>query len=119
MYSLKNQVCTLEQAKELNGLGLDLNSLWRWCDWDCDKWELVSAKDATDGDGSLSAYSYAELTVFWDKFIFEYSEGIEGSFWDKLVNLPIQKNRAHNYADRIILILKLGIIDPKDLTLED
>ena len=44
--ALEKQVCTRKQAKELSELlGKHApESLWRWHDWDCEKWELVEAE---------------------------------------------------------------------------
>ncbi len=119
---LENQACTLKQAKEFDELGLKLESYFVW-DTGASQARLIPRHNLEIPGilypKSIAAYSYAELAVFWDKFILEYSKNIKDLFWLKLAQLPIQKIRAHNYADRIILILKLGIIKPKDLTLEE
>jgi len=134
---LENQVCTLEQAKEFDELGLELETLWRWQDSESDKWELVSAEDCIDGDNSLPAYSCAELGAVlpysiidghvahilcvWkvhQQFSCAYEKCGENKkhLFDEIID---GEHEAHAKADLLIYLLEEKIINPKDLTLEN
>ena len=136
MIPLEQQVCTLEQAKIFKDeFGLELDSYWRWCDWDCDKWELVTAEDSTEGDDSLPAYTCAELGEVLPHSIIYGGSGYVLYLqktqiqWSCYYAKSINRNSylfdqtiegeyaAETQADLLIDGLRKGYIKPEDLKL--
>jgi len=74
MYDIENQVCTLEQAKELKELGLELDSYFVWGEYDdfCmtdnrpelgKTWRVSRRCAFGDNPNNFPAYNCAELGV--------------------------------------------------------
>jgi len=138
---LENQVCTLEQARKFDELGLKLDSYFVWTEqygnseaeyaiWIRKPLESI-LKTRTDYK-KYSAYSCAELgvllpaTIITDKFDGEQEWWLnidteEGrrfytGYDEEIVD---SKHEAHAKADLFIYLLKEKIINPETLTLED
>lgn len=62
---IENQVTSLEISRRLKDLGVKQDSLWFWCHYEDDGWELSSPQYEKpynlNGDNNCSAFTVAEL----------------------------------------------------------
>jgi len=121
---LEHQVCTLEQAKEFDKLGLKLESYFVWLEISKEKKEWILTTNLTyvksEDFCEYSAYSCAELWGLF-KTVLDH-ESTHTSTYACLHECAtaIYKSKipdAHFLADKIIEALKIKMIKPEDLSL--
>ena len=145
MLPLENQVCTREQAKRIDELGVKAESLWVWVYfWYYKKWILRLRHHLTSyvfGQNNYPAYTGSEFDLLLpeevcrpptDVYIYrelhytafkaggEFICGYSEDDWDWSNDMPIQAHNkipAHAKADLLIQLLEEKIIKPEEIKL--
>jgi len=126
---IEDQVCTLEQAKELKELGLELESYFVWAEqydnpdakyeiWPRNPLESILRK-RTDYK-RYSAYSCAELwELFKTVLDYESTHTLTYAFLHECVTAMYKSKipDAHCLTDKIIEALKIKMVIPSHLAL--
>ncbi len=100
---LENQVCSLELAKKLKGLGIKQESLFQWS-WDNEDYRLVYNKPHLD---LFAAFTVAELGEMLSKYDEPLPHiGDEDWYWYKGEEEIGAKTEANARAEMLIYLLE-------------
>lgn len=126
---LVKQVCTLEQADVIDKLGVRLTCHFAWLKEEgkdefylCDKNTAILKAAQGIEFSYVSAYSCAELWWLFEIVLeHEKSHTLIYAFLHENATAMYKSEipAAHYLADKIIEALKIKMVKPEDLTLED